>query len=99
MKLPPGGGSRHPQAAGITLVAMMPIMKTCFRGWSPISSCRWLVRRLPVRLCACCYENQERKRAGKDAGGTKDELMAEVRSLSAPRWMGGAGAGVTRARL
>jgi len=26
MKLPPGGGSRHPQAAGITLVAMMPFM-------------------------------------------------------------------------
>jgi hypothetical protein len=29
MKLPPGGGSRHPQAAGITLVAMMPSVYEC----------------------------------------------------------------------
>jgi hypothetical protein len=29
MKLPPGGGSRHPQAAGITLVAMMPLVYEC----------------------------------------------------------------------
>jgi len=32
MKLPPGGGSRHPQAAGITLVAMMPSVYECASG-------------------------------------------------------------------
>jgi hypothetical protein len=36
MKLPPGGGSRHPQAAGITLVAMMPFYENLLQGLKPL---------------------------------------------------------------
>jgi hypothetical protein len=43
--------------------------------------------------------NKDRKIAGKMPGATKRELTAAVLFLSAPRYMGGAEPGVTRARL